>query len=155
MPGSSVRREKIAWMAARELIVCGLWILLALFFLRVAGQLLVLLAKPRWLPPMKDWYSGLIPYGILLPVQVAILVLMTRIALDITRNHAYFALQRAGVGRGVLIFAVLYALSMAVRLAIRLRRHPGLRWYEGGMIPTMFHFVLAGFLLLFAAWNLG
>lgn len=141
-------------MSGHALIAGGLWMLLALFFLRVAGQLLVLLAKPRWLPPMKDWYSGLIPYGILLPVQIAILALMTRMALDITRNDGPFAVQRESVGRGVLIFAILYALSMVVRLTIRLRRHPDLKWYEGGMIPTIFHFVLAGFLLLFAAWNL-
>ena len=138
-----------------ELIAVGLWFLLALFFLRVAGQVLVLLAAPRWLPPMKDWYSGLIPYGILLPIQVGILVLMTKMALDIVRNQGYFAVQREGVGRGVVIFAIFYALSMVARLFIRLQRHPELRWYEGGMIPTIFHFVLAGFLLLFAAWNLG
>jgi hypothetical protein len=141
-------------MSERELIACGLWILLVLFLLRVAGQLLVLVWQPRWLPPMKDWYSGLIPYGILLPVQIAILALMTRMALDIGRNEGLFAAQRQRVGLGVLIFAIIYALSMVVRLAIRLRRHPTLRWYEGGMIPTIFHFVLAGFLFLFAWWNL-
>jgi hypothetical protein len=135
-------------------IVYGLWILLGLFLLRVAGQFLVLIARPFWLPPMKDWYSGLIPYRILLPTQLAILVLMFSIALGVTSESGWFGQQRHALGVGVLCFSLLYALSMVIRLVIRIRRHPDLRWYEGGMIPTIFHFVLSGFLFLLARWHL-
>lgn len=141
-------------MTAIDFIPAGLWILLMLFLLRVAGQALVLVSQPRWLPPMKDWYSGLIPYRVLLPIQLAILALMTFMAVDLTRNSGFFSMRRERVGYIILSFSILYALSMVVRLRIRLRRHPDLRWYEGGTIPTLFHFVLAGFLFLFARWNL-
>lgn len=53
-----------------------LTLLLTLFMARVVGQLLVVLFQPRWLPPMKDWYSGLVAYPLLLPAQLAIIVLM-------------------------------------------------------------------------------
>lgn len=141
-------------MSEHELIVYGLWILLGLFLLRVIGQLLVLIARPSWLPPMKDWYSGLIPYRILLPIQLAILVLMFWIALGVSRETGWFSGDRHAAGVGLLCFSLLYAVAMAVRLVIRIRRHPDLRWYEGGTIPTIFHFVLAGFLFLVAQWCL-
>ena len=48
-----------------------LWICIALFFVRVLGQIEVLLLAPDWLPPMAAWYSGLLPYPILLPAQIA------------------------------------------------------------------------------------
>ena len=41
--------------------------LTALFALRVAGQVLVALRAPAWLPPMEDW--NFVPYRILLPVH--------------------------------------------------------------------------------------
>lgn len=141
-------------MTGIDFIPAGLWILLVVFLLRVAGQALVLVARPRFLPPMKDWYSGLIPYRVLLPIQLAILALMTSMAVDVTRNSGFFSVKREVVGLIVLSFSLLYALSMVIRLTIRMRRHPELRWYEGGTIPTLFHFVLAGFLFLFARWNL-
>ena len=52
---------------------------------------------------------------------------------------------------GLIVFGVLYALSMVVRFVILRRSHPDYRWFEGGMIPIMFHWVLAGFLLTYAA----
>jgi hypothetical protein len=57
-----------------------LWICIGLFFARVVGQLEVLLLAPDWLPPMDAWYSGLLPYPVLLPVQIALLMLMSIVA---------------------------------------------------------------------------
>ena len=54
-----------------------LWICVGLFLLRVLGQLEVVLIAPAWLPPMEQWYSGLLPYPLLLPAQILILMLMT------------------------------------------------------------------------------
>jgi hypothetical protein len=42
----------------------------------VAGQAMVAFFDVQWLPPMERWYSGLVPYEILLPAQIAIIVLM-------------------------------------------------------------------------------
>jgi hypothetical protein len=118
--------------------------LLALFIARVAGQLLVVLMQPRWLPPMKDWYSGLLPYRYLLPAQIAIIALMIVMIRQVASpNH--------NLAMGVFGFASAYALAMLVRFVILRRRHPDYRWYEGGMIPILFHWVLAAFLFTYAA----
>ena len=52
---------------------------------------------------------------------------------------------------GIFVFAAIYALAMIVRFVILRRNHPHSRWYEGGMIPIMFHWVLASFLFTYAA----
>ena len=122
-------------------------IFLVLFVGRVLGQVLVVLAQPRWLPPMKDWYSGLVIYPILLPAQIAIIVLM----IFMIRQVAAGAPPNRPLAVGLIVFGVLYALSMVVRFVILRRSHPDYRWFEGGMIPIMFHWVLAGFLLTYAA----
>ena len=126
--------------------VAALSVLLVLFILRVAGQLLVLIAQPAWLPPMKDWYSGLVPYFILLPVQIAIIALMAAMI-----GQARLGIPDRQLAVGLIAFAVIYALGMIVRLVMLRRRHPEYRWYEGGMIPIHFHCVLAAFLLVYAA----
>ncbi|PYO37218.1 MAG: hypothetical protein DMD86_03345 [Candidatus Rokuibacteriota bacterium] len=47
--------------------------LTALFAARVLGQALVAFLDVPLLPPMSAWYSGLLPYPILLPTQLLIL----------------------------------------------------------------------------------
>ena len=53
-----------------------LWALLALFCARVLGQLLVATSGVSFLPPMEEWFSGLIPYTRLLASQLVIIVLL-------------------------------------------------------------------------------
>ncbi|HEU4887723.1 MAG TPA: hypothetical protein VFV49_07555 [Thermoanaerobaculia bacterium] len=127
--------------------VALLLILLVLFVARVAGQIAVVLIQPRWLPPMKDWYSGLMPYRYLLPAQIAIIALMVAMI----RQVASGAAPNRSLAIGIFAFATVYAISMLVRFVILRRRHPEYRWYEGGMIPILFHWVLAAFLFTYAA----
>ncbi|HUO85759.1 MAG TPA: hypothetical protein VM617_00075, partial [Thermoanaerobaculia bacterium] len=61
-----------------------LWALLGLFVLRVAGQVLVAFARVRWLPPMEQWQSGLLPYRVLLAAQIAIVLVLGKVCLDFT-----------------------------------------------------------------------
>src|SRR5262249_27438927 len=53
-----------------------LWSCILLFAARVIGQFEALVASPAWLPDMDAWYSGLLPYYLLLPVQIALLMIM-------------------------------------------------------------------------------
>ena len=62
----------------------------ALFLLRVAGQVLVVLRAPSWLPPMHQWH--LMPYRLLLPIQIGFLALMALIEISL--------LPRLGPARG-------------------------------------------------------
>ncbi|HEY3182144.1 MAG TPA: hypothetical protein VGJ77_04855 [Gaiellaceae bacterium] len=110
-------------------------LLTALFAVRVTGQVAVLVARPRWLPPMAQW--NFVPYAILLPVQVALLVAM--VTLVGASSQPAFA-----------PVAVVYAGVMVVRYALRMWLRPNARWF-GGAIPIVFHVVLAAFLYVLAS----
>ncbi|MBW3593298.1 MAG: hypothetical protein KY396_06365 [Actinobacteria bacterium] len=53
---------------------CFLLLFGILFVVRVAGQVLVRLRRPTWLPPTEEW--NLMPYRYLLPAQIAILAVI-------------------------------------------------------------------------------
>ena len=114
----------------------------ALFALRVAGQVVVLLAAPSWLPPMDRW--NLMPYRLLLPVQLAFLAVMSWIFVSLLADRGFAAEPHRGFGLFAIGLSLVYAGSMVVRYAIRMRRRPGERWF-GGAIPIVFHVVLAAF----------
>ena len=57
-----------------------MWACVILFMFRVLGQVYVALYAPRWLPPLREWYSGLLPYYPLLPAQRLISGFMTIVA---------------------------------------------------------------------------
>lgn len=114
-----------------------LWALLILFFFRVVGQVVVALWAPSYLPPMESWYSGLMPYQFLLPSQIAILLLFSKIATDLYCGHGYWFRPKRQVGFGLLIFGTVYFLAMIIRFRV-----------QGISIPVVFHWVLASYLLV-------
>src|SRR5688572_19360012 len=89
-----------------------LWFLTGLFFARVVGQILVAFADVSFLPPMPEWYSGLLPYSLLLPMQIVMLVLMGRTNYNVSRGRGYFTHHYPRMGRGLLVFSVLYVAFM-------------------------------------------
>lgn len=129
-----------------------LWLLTGLFALRVAGQVVVALRAPSWLPPMQDW--NLVPYRLLLPIQIVILGVMTWIDVSFTTSSGPPVERAAGLGWFLVGFSVVYAGSMVVRYAGRMRRRPEARWF-GGTIPMVFHVVLATYLLALGAFHVG
>lgn len=119
-----------------------LWTLLALFVLRVAGQALVAFFGTPWLPPMERWYSGLVPYGWLLPAQLAIIALMAKICADFTRRRGFFVRPRHFFASYGLWFGCIYLAGMVVRLLV-----------QGPSIPVFFHWVLAAFVIAVGLWH--
>lgn len=119
------------------------------FLLRVAGQLVALLAAPAWLPPFDAWHSGLLPYPLLLASQVAILAFQARVVADVTRGRGRLAAPRPRVGRALRRVALVYALVMAARYPLTMLLAPEERW-SGGAIPVAFHLVLAAWLAVYA-----
>lgn len=117
-----------------------LWILLALFALRVAGQLLVVTGHAPFLPPMDDWQSGVLPYPLLLASQIVILGVLATVCLQFSRGMGFFVQPRRWLATPLLITGWMYAVGMILRYAL-LRRDA---------IPVIFHVVLASFLLLVA-----
>jgi len=123
-----------------------LWGLLGLFVLRVAGQALVAFFRVSFLPPMQEWYSGLLPYEYLLPSQIAIIVVMARVCVDFTRGTGFFVTPRRFFAIHWLYFGYFYLAVMVARYPIQMALHPESRWF-GGTIPIFFHWVLAAFVI--------
>jgi uncharacterized protein len=131
----------------------ALWALTGLFFLRVAGQVLVEFFDVKFLPPSEEWFSGLIPYGPLLVSQILILAVQLKICFDFQRGNGTTFTPRPGLGKGLRVFGLLYLAGMIVRYVVRMSLYPGERW-TGGLIPIFFHWVLAAFLLCLASHHL-
>lgn len=125
----------------------------ALFIGRVAGQLLVALFGTPFLPPMQQWYSGLIPYPLLLPTQIAIIALMLWLVRDFSRGHGYFVQPHPRAGRILRGLSIVYFASMLLRYTITMWLHPEWRWFSG-TIPIWFHMVLALFLFIYSHYHL-
>jgi hypothetical protein len=139
--------QELVSVSRRLRLALVLWALLFLFILRVAGQLLVSLDWGGPLPPMQEWYSGLLSYPWLLSGQIVIIILYGKVCLDFTRGAGFFVSPRGRAGETLLIFGALYFASMLVRYIATMARHPERRWM-GGSIPIVFHLVLAAFILL-------
>ena len=118
----------------------------ALFVLRVLGQAVVAVWDVGFLPPFEQWYSGLLPYPLLLPAQIALAALMLKIVADFARGEGFFVSLRPRTGRILLGLGVLYALAMVVRYGVTMATYPERRWFSG-TIPIWFHLVLAAFVL--------
>ena len=141
MVGTGSRSE------TRTAIILGL---LALAFLaRVVGQMVVMVATPEWLPDPDKWYSGLIPYPILLPMQIGVLALQARLSWSLwhRRGPLYFRAPR--LGKLLRWFAFAYFLVMVVRYIISVTVVPDPRWFNHA-IPVVFHWVLAAYLFVWS-----
>jgi len=126
-----------------------LWCCVALFAVRVIGQVEALLVAPPWLPDMDSWYSGLLPYHLLLPAQIVILMLMAVIASSRRVRSGAFARANPRVADTLRLLAPIYFLVMAVRLVMNIAANGPDFWREGA-IPVAFHWVLALFVLVSA-----
>jgi hypothetical protein len=138
---TAVRRER--WR-------CGLlWLCLAIFVVRVVGQIEVALLAPRWLPPFSAWESGWVPYPILLPVQILLVGWMAAIATDLSRGSGPMWVTRTRTRRRLTMFASTYAGLMLLRLAVTAALPPH-SVANRGLIPILAHWDLAGFIALVA-----
>jgi hypothetical protein len=126
-----------------------LWSCIVLFAARVIGQFEALVTAPAWLPEMDAWYSGLLPYSLLLPVQIALLMAMTVVAWNRRVRTGRFALAHPQVAAALRFFAVFWFLAMAVRLGLNIAGN-GAEFWRAGAIPVAFHWVLALFVLVSA-----
>jgi hypothetical protein len=124
-----------------------LWTCIALFFVRVIGQVEVLLLEPAWLPPISAWYSGLLPYPLLLPLQIALLMLMSVMTVRATSPAPASQSPRGATVWRALAF--IYFAVMAARLAWCVGKY-GWDFYLHGGIQVAFHWVLALFVFVWA-----
>ena len=129
-----------------------LWVFTILIFARVVGQLVVASSAPRWLPPMDQWQSGLLPYPALVAGQAVVLTLMIWISVDFSRDWGFWVDPKPRLGLAALIWSYLYFSAMIVRYIIRMARRPDQRWLSG-TIPIVFHSVVAAFQWVFGMYH--
>jgi len=127
----------------------ALWLCLSLFVARVVGQIEVVLLSPSWLPPFRAWESGLIPYGLLLPVQIMLTAWMAVVSADQWRGSGYFWVTLRSTRRRLKIVAGIYFAVMLLRLVITAAVPPH-TLLERGLIPVLAHWDLAAFIYLTA-----
>jgi hypothetical protein len=122
------------------------------FLLRVTGQILVALDLAPFLPPMQEWYSGLLAYPVLLAGQIVILALQVLISRDLWQGSGFFAHRRPLFGRFLFWFSVIYFGVMVVRYILTMTWNPELRWFTG-TIPIFFHWVLAAYVFFWSRYH--
>jgi len=127
-----------------------LWLLTVLFAVRVAGQVLVAVRSPSWLPAMNEW--NLVPYRLLLPSQLVILGVMTWIDASFSASSGPPVDRTQAFGWLLVVFSAVYAGAMVMRYAVRMRNRPEARWF-GGTIPIVFHLVLATYLYALGSFH--
>jgi hypothetical protein len=130
--------------------VAIMWALFALFVARVVGQILAATMRPRWLPPMARWYSGVMPYRYLLLSQLLIIGLMVAMIVAVSRSTGVLGAPRTSLGVIALWASYVYAAGMVWRAVHRIAQPPE---GKGVVIPIVFHVVLATFLLVYGSWH--
>lgn len=117
-----------------------------LFAGRVVAQLVQWFADVRFLPDFDSWQSGAVPYGGLVAAQIVILAVIAAVIARVSRQ----VFEPSDRSRAVLgVLGVVYFGFMLFRGAAGLTFGSGHDWWDAPL-PTIFHLVLAGFVLTVA-----
>lgn len=124
----------------------GYWLMLLLFLfcLRVGAQLLQYFFPVSFLPAFEDWHSGALPYWILVIFQIIIIVFCFRLTYQFITGTVR---SNQKTGKICLLFGIVYFSIMLFRMIAGLTFAPDHVWL-GARIPTLFHLVLASFVLI-------
>lgn len=125
----------------------GLWLCTLLFAFRVIAQPLSTTGYFSCLPPFNTWYSGALPYPVLLISQGLILLLMLHVNVRWSRG---IATPHPRTGKLLFGWGALYMTAMLARLMLGLTLLAGHPWFDRPL-PTLFHLVLAGYVLILSA----
>ncbi len=151
---NNVRRTESSGKLRVRTYALALGILAFAFLLRVLGQVLVALFNPSFLPPMVEWYSGVLPYRMLLPTQILILVFQFEVSRQLRVGSGPLTRKRPSLGTGLKWFSLFYFLAMLARYVITMAVFPERRWF-GGSIPIFFHWVLSVYVYLISRYYRG
>ena len=141
----AARRATMA-MPALPLV---LWLLVAAFAGRVAGQAIQQVAPVDFLPDFGTFQGSRLPYWALLSTQIAILGTMIVVTARIQRGTLR---PSARVGRILGRLGALYLGVSVVRIVIGLALPQAPAWFST-WVPAIFHLVLASWVLLVAVWH--
>lgn len=125
----------------------ALWGLTLLFGLRILAQPLSQIVPA--LPGFDVWHGGVLPYPALLLSQLAIAATMVIVNLRLARG---VLVPRPRLGRWLAWLGSLYFTGMLLRLVLGQTLYAGSPWLDRPL-PTLFHLVLAAWLLLLARYH--
>jgi hypothetical protein len=126
-----------------------LWLLLGLFTIRVLAQPIALRVDSPLLPRFESWHSGLLPYPMLVFTQVIILLWLSRTAWVFTTGTIA---PRFRVGIVTMGLGGVYFAAMVLRLLLGATLLSQQRWFASPL-PTVFHLVLATYLILYGHFH--
>ena len=126
-----------------------LWACLCLFLIRVIAQPLSLVTGASYLPDFETWHSGALPYGALLTSQILILIVFVYMAWSVSAARIT---PRRRVGTLVLAGGATYFAAMLARLVLGATVLSNHYWFARPL-PTVFHLVLASFLLVYGHFH--
>ena len=120
-----------------------LWSCVACFAARVIGQFEVMMLAPDWLASMDAWNASPLPYYLLLPLQVLLLIGMAAAA-GTPRVHAgRFAAAWPRMAATLRVVACLYLAVVAVRVTIQILDDAG--FWQWALMVAAGHATLALF----------
>lgn len=125
-------------------------VLTALITLRVLAQAIQAMQPTTLLPPSSAFEGSLVPYAILLPLQVVVVILLSQVTLAVASGQV---LPQPEYGTRLLVGGGLYAAICVLRILL------GLTWPEApawcrAWIPAVTHLLLASYLLVLAGHHL-
>jgi len=118
--------------------------LVGLFAMRVLAQLIQAVHPTPVLPPFDAWHGAVLPYSLLLAVQVALILVLVWIVRRV-RNDTLA--PKPWQYRVCFLFGGLYFSFMAFRLVVGLTVLADHAWFSKSL-PAFFHVVLATFVLM-------
>ena len=123
--------------------------LLFVFCFRVGAQLLQAFYPVAFLPAFEEWHSGALPYPTLVASQALIIILFSTVVWRFRKG----TVKINGMwGKAMLVIGALYFSSMLFRLIAGLTFASGHSWFDA-IIPTIFHLVLASFILTYGHYH--
>ena len=137
-------RERKGHAGSSRFHACLLGLLAMLFVGRVVAQLIQYFQPVDVLPTFDEWQSGALPYGALVMLQLAIVAGQVLVMRAVSRGRRLLPREWR---QTVSAFAVMYLAVMVFRLIAGLTFADGGGWLDA-RLPTIFHLVLAAYLLL-------
>ena len=150
IPHTAVRQglhDEHAYRAPKYAV--ALAILSAPFAARVAAQAMQRWSPVPFLPPFGAFQGSALPYVILLPAQIAIFATMLAVC---WRLRIGALRPRPRIGSWLIVAGGVYVATMLARLTVGLTVPDAPAWFRSD-ISTIFHFVLALFVLVLAAYH--
>ena len=134
-------------LARRYALALGL--LTVLFAFRVIAQLVQFWYPVDFLPAFNRWHSEVLPYHWLVVTQVMILWMCLGVIWRLMNNRVIPSSRK---GHLLSVLGLIYFGGMCIRLLVGATVAKEHDWF-GAALPTVFHLVLASFVILFGRFH--